>query len=454
VDDAPHDMTGNWTADVAARPRAPEVRIGYGPGLLIPHARHLRLRAEADGVVRLTRPGRPPEVLATPGQIVRAVWLSPRQATGLLPFGERILAPTQRVQIWWWRRRAPDPGPAADGGVPWRAAYGAVILFGQAGPVAAWFVGDVTPWAGDAAERRETSGSVALVRALGLVLERAEPGERIDARAARRVRLDSRHLPTVAAAGLSVGLIASFALALATLGHAGTITGAAVGLSSLLLGLPAIAVRARLRARLLGLVTHPPEPDGRAVFRPAYVTGADDPCQIQFGSHDVVVVNGAGIEHWIPGPELGGVTTCLVSEEDVHLQDRANRVLHVLSAPDLVTGEDDRRGLAQACRVAGIAVEHTPLPLATRNLPTRLRHRDELGFPASSDQYGNIVNHLVPVLSWLAVALHLPLAALAASRVPVVGVPYLVGALAWAGSTAWTDLSLRAWKRGVRRRAD
>ena len=423
-----------------------EVRRTAGAGLDIALARHLRIRV-SDAEVVLERPGRPPQHVCSVTDVSRALWLSPAVTAELLMARRERAAhrlgsgTTTRVA----RRRGGDTvaGLVQDDG-PGVAGSGAVVLLRGTDPVLCWLVDDMTPGGGDADERLRTSGSAALVRALGLVVEPATDDPGLTARDLRSVQVPRTAVTpaasTVAPAALLLsGVLAFFAWPLPGLDGRTWFAAAA-----LLLGLPPALLLARDRSRLLGLVRRAPAPDGRHVVRPPRAP-AGDTAQLQLGTHDVVVVTGRGEEVWLKGPALGGVASAVGSDKDLQLVGRDGRQLLALTTRDLAPDDATWRDVAERCRSVGVEASWHPVPLATPQQPWRLSGDvDPFAVSARLDGDGGLVTGSLATLAPL-VAVVAGLGVLEESR--PTGLAVLVLALAWTALRGWSVLSLRRWTR-------
>lgn len=429
-----------------------EVRRTAGAGLDIALARHLRIRLR-DGDVVLERPGRPPRRVCSVADASRALWLPPATTAELLLSRRERAA--HRVGSGTATRVAREHGGDALAGLvradgPGTAGSGAVVLLRGEDPVLCWLVDDMTPGGGDADERLRTSGSAALVRALGLVIEPVTGDPGLTAGHLRDVQVPRTAVSPAASALAPAALLLSGVLAFFAWPLPGLDGRTWFAAAALLVGLPPALLLARDRSRLLGLVRRPPAPAGRHVVRPvralAEHTGdTGDTAQLQLGPRDVVVVTGRGEEVWLKGPELGGVTTAVGSDKDLQLRDRDGRQLLALTTRDLAPDDAAWRDLAERFGSNGVEASWHPVPLATAQQPWRLSGEvDPFAVSARLDGDGGLVTGSLATLAPL-VTVVASLGVLEDSR--PAGLLVLLLALAWSTLRAWSVLSLRRWTR-------
>ncbi|MBD8605301.1 hypothetical protein IFT73_00420 [Aeromicrobium sp. CFBP 8757] len=296
------------------------LRPGPRAGLEIAEAREWRIEVTSGGGVTMTSPGEPDTLIASPGQVARAVVLRGAQVpdAGVHPRGfEESLA---------------------------LLSDDAALLVV---PLHLLAHGDVR----DAAELRRVAGADDFAQSLGLALEPAT-----DAEAA----LASRSAVTVDRGPVRSGLrrAASRHVALLVLSALGAIAAMALGGDiGPYIGLAASAVvlfvafeQWRYRATFLQLVAGPPAAAGRTD-----VANGSTGELLQIGADDVVHV-GAGTETWLAGPRRGGVVTCSVSGGSLRLVDRRGTDLLVLGATGW-SSAGDRDTLQRACRAVGIDLD-------------------------------------------------------------------------------------------------
>jgi hypothetical protein len=415
--------------------RAPEVRFVRGHGLEIAAARELRIAVGDDGSLEVRRPRGVMTSLPV-ADVTGAVWLDPDRTAQLLRRGP--------VSAAGLVRRLNRPLHALTGGAAPFTTGGAVVLVGRDGPLLSWVVDETVPWAGDAEERRTTSGAQALVRALGLVLEPADD-RAPDLLAVRRARVAPTSVTTRDRAVALVSVVVAGILATIALRglEEPTATSTIAAAAAVLALVPAVALLARGRRAFLALATTPPPPDGRVVHRPRPSAGAE----VQLGPADVVVVDGAAGESWLPGPRKGGVSKALLGPDGVHLHDDRDHLLHAMATADLIPDDSAAEAFGTACAAAGIElVEHRSLPLAAATEPVRLRHT-EVPWLLSGWRVGDL-GLVASTLLWLVLAVLAPgiAAALGHGALGWVALAGYAGCLA---TVVWCWLALRRWRRGV-----
>lgn len=437
--------------------RSPELRIVRGWGLGLPAARSTRLDVDAAGNLRLRRAGAATQTLGSASSVTRAIWLTPADTRDLLdPWPARRLGGLARAisRGVLRRREANIPGETGDGAdILDAASYaGAIVLLHGDGPVLVLRLQPFVPWAGDLSERRETSGAVALARALGLGLEARSADDRLDAAALRRVLVEPEgpSRPKQAAA-LVLALVAGV-LAFLTWPTGGTGTGVALGVASVAAASGPLTMFVQARRRFRDLVAAPPEPSGRAVYRLPRSRVGDSFAQIQLGDRDVVLVDGAGLEIWLPGPALGGVHLVHLGDDDIHLRDERGRLLHAMVVDEVAPEGADRAAFVTFCRNAGLDVRDDLMPIATINQPVRFVHDEStwLARPGSAWDAGGVVEVLDDLLLLGAVIL-LPGAVAAAVSVPAWGWLVLLGAVTWLVARLWAGRVPRSIRRVVLR---
>lgn len=437
--------------------RAPELRIVRGWGLGVQAARAIRLAVDDDGVLRLHRPDSSSRVLTSASKVTRAIWLTPSDTRDLLgSWGTRRLGGLGRTvsRGILHRRGVPMPDDAGDGSDVFdRESYsGAIVLLSGEQPVLACRLQELVPWAGDQSERRETSGAAALTRALGLVLEARSTDDRLAAATLRKVLLEPQPgRGRTQAAALVLAFVAAV-LAFATWPTGGTTAGAVLGVASLVAAAWPLITYVQSRRQFRRLVAGPPDPAGRVIYRLPRSRVGDSFAQVQLGDRDVVLVDGAGLEVWLPGPALGGVHLVHLGDDDIHLRDERGRLLHAMLVDEVAPDGSDRTAFIQVCRDAGLEVRDDVMPIATINQPVRFVHDDSFrpGQLGSAWDAGGVVEVLDDLLLLGAVIL-LPGAVAAAVSGPVWGWLVLAGAVAWLGARLWCGQLLRSWRRDVLR---
>lgn len=416
---------------------SPDMRVLEGTGLALPAARHFRLRVEDDALV-LHRPGVAPQQVTTVASADGIVWLSPEESRRLL------LTPYRRLLARSRRADAETRG-------------GAVVVLERGRPVLALPLGPLTAAAGDPAHLRKLSGAPRLARALGLVLERGQ-ADGLDAAAVRQVAVHPRRGSAVLAPAVAAGGVLATVLGLLSwpiLGdpsRSGDVE-AALALVAVVALAPAIALMVRARRRFLRLVSTPPEPAARTVFRLPGERRNGLHGQLQVGAEDVVVVDTAGTEFWLPGPERGGVTRCEVAEDLlVWTNADGEPVGPPLRTGDVAPTAEHRRELGQACAPAGIElVDSTPMPLTLpAGLPHVLVYEGNWKHPAASLSWQTgsvgILGLTAATTATLVVA---PGAVAAAVNTPGWGWLAFLGWLACAAGRLWTSVAHRRWRRNI-----
>lgn len=435
--------------------RSPEMRVVRGWGTGIQHARHTRIWVDGEGVLRSVRPGEQPQVITSAATATRAIWLTPTDTRALLGSAPgRLLGRAGRglSRRLLRRRMGAAVDPSREGADVFHAASysGALVVMEGDTPVLVAPLQEFVPWAGEHAERRETSGATAVVRALGLVLEARTDDDVLAPRALRAVAfsLDPRRA-VVSSAALLLSLTAGV-LAFLTWPFGGSRTGVVLGIASLAAAAWPVWALVRSRRAFLALVTTPPEPSGRGVYRLPRSRVGDSFAQLQLGARDVVIATGAGLEVWLPGPDIGGVTVCHVADDDIHLKDDKGRIMHVMLTDDVVPEARMRGDLAAACAHAGIAYRDDPLWIATANLPVRFVHdsTNPPGLSQSAWDQGAVVEVLDDLLLLGAVMLLAGGIAAAVSQPPW-GWIVVAGAVVWLSARVWSGQVHRRWRRGV-----
>lgn len=436
-----------------------EMRVPHGRGLGIPDARDFRLRLEDERLV-LHRPGAAPQVLTSVPSVTAMVWLDPDETRRLLaPLGRRMLAGVARRVGGRGMRRELEKVDAADlaAAVPDdpESMSGAVVLLEGDRPVLALELAAFSVGAAEPAAAREQSGAVRLARALGLVLERAEAGT-LDRAAVRNV-LVAPWRP----AGWWRLTSVLLCLAAAVVGFAawplpGMLDerwqGALTALAGVLLLPPVLAIAAG-RRRFLALTRSVPDAEDREVLPVPDEEGSYG--QLQLGPRDVVVVDPAGVEHWLPGPEAGGITSCELTDEVLLCSDAADNLVGpplrtADVAPDAAAVDRLRLGLERA----GIAfTDASGLPtLRGHGLPYALRYDDNWRHPVSERSWETgSLTLLTDYLALVAVLVAIPAVVATASREPW-GWAAVLPWVACAVLRTWSGLALRRWRRGLVRR--
>lgn len=413
----------------------PEVRVVHGLGLDIEAARTSRIRVDGEGSLVISRPGSSPRIVAA-ADVRHVVWLD-GVATA------RIFAgPWTRLLLRVNRRSS----PLGTDGVPiWMVSGSCVVLTDQ-GPVAAWLVDETAPAAGDASLKRQQSGSVAVARGLGLVLEPPAPDLALRRRAVRQVAVRGSRSSSWIATSASVAMLVALLLAARSWSGFDGDDVRVPAVLALVLALPVAVATLVLRRRAMRLMSVPPEPGSRAVYRPARQP-EHELLQIQLGPHDVVAVAGDGSEVWLPGPAVaGGVTQIQVVLDQLRVLDAHDGLLQLLPttrfAPDVASVEALRTAAARA----GVTVE-TLVPPADVTAPRRASDVLRTGGWETGD--------ISPLQVWLlwAVGLFLVVAGLATGQQhPALGWVICVGGVLVAAAWAWNRWSLRRWVTSFERR--
>lgn len=413
----------------------PEVRIVHGFGLGIEAARSARIRATDTGELVVSRPHRPEQVVS-PGELTQVVWLDGRETAAIF---SGVLT---RVLLRLNRRLV----PLAVDGVPIGLASGACVVLAGDRPVVSWLVDETAPGAGDASTKRQQSGSVALARGLGLVLESWPAGAAIDRRAVRRVGVRQDGTPWWYRAAEPWAILAALVLAATSWGGFDGDDVAARAVVALVFALPVSWVSIVQRRRALDLLSTPPDPGGRGVHRPA-ATAAGDDVQIQLGSRDVVVVAGDGSESWLPGPDVvGGVSTIMVLHDQLRVLNSRDELVVLLPTSRFAPDEASCRGLAEQAGPAGIRVEMLEPPPGPAVPP-------QVSPALGSGAWEN--GDVSPLQVWLmwAVGLFLVVAGFAVRQQhELLGAVVAVGGVVVLGTWLWSQWSLRRWKRSIGRR--
>jgi hypothetical protein len=413
----------------------PEVRIVHGYGLGIEAARGARVRIGDDGGLVVSRPGSSDLSVPATG-VTRMVWLDGRE-TGAIFSG--VLT---RLVLRVHRRLA----VLAVDGVPLGMASGSCVVLDGDRPVVSWLVDETAPGAGDASTRRRQSGSVALARGLGLVLEPPSPGAAVDRRAVRRVAVRQDRTPGWYRAAEPWAILAALVLAATSWGGFDgddVVWGPVVALA---LALPVSWTSLVQRRRALDLLSAPPDPGTRGVHRPAAPAAGDD-VQLQLGAGDVVVVGGDGSESWLPGPDVvGGVATILVLHDQLRVLDARDELIVLLPTDRFAPDPASCQALAEVAGAAGIRVEVLEPPPG-RAAPPQVSPALGSGAWENGD-----VSPLQVWLMW-AVGLFLVVAGFAVrQRHEVLGTVVAIGGALVLGSWLWSQWSLWRWKRTIRGR--
>jgi hypothetical protein len=405
-----------------------------GSGLGIDDARELRIAVE-DGALTVRRPGREPEVVGSVATVRRVVWLD----------GDRTAALLGRWRPWR------QSSAATDGG--------AMLVLGSAGLDLAVLVDDFVPWGGEPGERRESSGAVDLARGLGVVLEAARhediPPRREAQDALVRPQADA---DTVVRRALVLTVFAGV-LAFLSWPYGGSVLGLVLNLASVATIAPVLALLIRCRRRFDALVRVPPDPDGRRIcplFSSTEPTGAtanvpEPSPHLQLGEQDVVLVDSAGMEVWLPGPASGGVTSCVIGETATCWLDARGALLLALTTEQLVPDEPSRRRLTEAAGSVGIEVFADPFHVPAYGAPLDLEHSAADPGAWMTDWERGRIGLMVDVLLPLGSVLQLVGAVAAAYSLPPWGFLALMGSAAWLGVRLWAGWGYRRWRREVRR---
>lgn len=426
------------------------MRFVRGQGLSIADARQLRIEAR-DGELIVRQPGAPDRVIGPAGSFTSAVLLDYDQARRLVEPRTYLLLPmvgARRVAEWAVSRKL-----GTDSVELMRRSYGGtLVVSGRDGPALAVEVGDATPLGIEPSLQREESGATGLVRSLGLTLEPARDTDLPSRRAVRRalVKPERRVEPLVRAS--SVLTLAAGVLAFASLPNAETTAGVVCSVAALVAIAPLLVTIVRHRKLFSRLVEQPPDPQGRSVYRPpASVVGAAN-VQMQFGEHDVVLVN-AGTERWIPGPAADGVVSCVVGGGRTAWFAADDVPQLVLRTSEIAPNDDCRQRLKEACLSAGIDAELRGTSGDYSVTPLSLRHQDndDPGLWMSEWEKGRLSN-TTEYLSPFGAGIHLFGALVIAFETGVWWL--LAGSIAWIAVTVWAELRYRSWRRGVRRQAN
>lgn len=293
------------------------LRPGPRAGLEIAEARQWRIEVRSGGGVVMTAPGEPETIVASPGDVARAVVLRgaqvPATAAGPAGFEESLALLSDDAAL--------------------------LVV-----PLHLLAHGDVR----DAAELRRVSGADDIAQSLGLALE---PATDADAALAARsallvdrgpVRSSLRRAATLQVALLVVAAAAAVA-AMAVGGGAGPYIGLVAAVVVLFLSVEQL----RYRTAFLALVDSTPPGGGRVEVPHRASAG-----HLQIGPDDIVHAAG-GTETWVAGPRHGGVVRCDVVGGTLRFVDRHDAELLVLDASDWAS-DDDHAALEQACGQAGI----------------------------------------------------------------------------------------------------
>jgi hypothetical protein len=301
----PSDAEEWWLAGQGPEPVPPSQRLPERAGVLVPRAgllaqtlpaRRDRVLVE-DGAVVLHRGGRR-RVLVPQGRARRVLWLAP----GAVP-------PSQRWQ------------PSVFGHVLVEAAPPVVLR------VDSWLPGDLV---GSGADAVRAAGFEGLARDLGLGLDVAGAPGSVALPSWRALRGPRRGLlyPVLCAAGALGGVAA-----LVVLGSLGRYAAALIGASALFL-LPALC------DVLAVLLVRPRSWRAARTGERVFSTGATAIAvhRTPHGS-EVVLADRTGWQSWLPGPDLGGVSSLVVARAPgtstpwgVLVLDRDEHVLAALPA--------------------------------------------------------------------------------------------------------------------------
>lgn len=172
---------------------------------------------------------------------------------------------------------------------------------------------------------------------------------------------------------------------------------------------------------------------------------------LQFGEHDVVMVDAGGREWWLPGPAAGGVTTCAVGDPQTGLLDDAGNPLVVVQTEHLAPDGAARDRLREAAEKAGIRVTGHYLGSTTA---LDLRYASiEPGQTFTEWERGRI-NAVVDALLPFGGVVHLAGGIILSGALAPWGYLVLVGSAGWLGIRIWSGLRYRSWRSGVQARAD
>jgi hypothetical protein len=431
---------------------AAEMRVPVGRGLGVPDARELRLRVEDDQLV-LHRPGHPARVVTTVPSATGMVWLSAEETLRLLgtparSLRARVLGPGGGRYL---RRRLGRVNVAeisdalpADA----HAASGSLVVLEHDTPVLALELNRFVSGGHDEVSVRELSGANRLARGMGLVLERGDASlfdrSALSAVAVAPWRPDARWV-----AGSVLLCLLSAVVGFAGWPFPDTLTDrlhALLTLAACLLLVPPVVGMVRGRLRFLRLVSTPPDPAGRAVVP----VGTSE---LQLGPRDVVLVDPAGVEYWLPGPDAGGVRGCELAEDLlVWLDGAESTVGPPLKAAEVVPDEASRERLRTACGSAGIVFTDTGrLPsLRTAGLPYALSYDDNWHHPLYEHGWEvGVVSRPTEYLSLVAVLVTLPAVIGATVASPLLGWLALLLWLGCAGARTWVGVVFRRRRRAL-----
>lgn len=407
----------------------------HGYGLGIEAARGARIAPGDDGTLVVSRPRSPEQVLPV-ADVTGVVWLDGRQTAAV--FG----GAATRLLLRLNRRLR---GTTVDG-VPFGMESGSCVVLAGDRPVVSWLVWETAPGAGDAATQRRQSGSVALARSLGLVLEPLPAGSSLRHATVRRVAVRQHDTPQWYRSAEPWAILAALVLAATSWrGFDGADVLAASALA-LLLALPVTWRSVVERRRALALLTTPPGPDGRGVLRPASAVEGDL-AQVQLGGRDVVVVGGDGSETWLPGPRVvGGVSSILVVHDQLRVLDARDELLMLVPtdrfAPD-TAGCERLAGLADAVGIRCEVLEPPPGAVAPPQVSPVL----------GSGAWEN--GDVSPLRAWLMgpVGLCVVVAGFATRQQhEIAGLVVAVGGAVVLATWTWSQWSLHRWKSSIRRR--
>ncbi|MCD9199316.1 hypothetical protein [Aeromicrobium wangtongii] len=413
-----------------------EVRVVVGFGLDIEMARQTRVRIDAGGDLVVSRPGASPRVVARSTDVTKTVWLDGSETARIFagPWSRLLLRINRGLR------------PLAVDGVPVWMMSGSCVVLTDRGPVAAWLIDETAPTAGDPSHKRHQSGSVALARGLGGVLEPASPDVVIDRRAVRRVAVRGSTMATRVPVVESLAVLAALILSgRAWAGFDGDDVRVGAVLA-LVLAVPVAIGSVVRRQRAIRLMSTPPEPRDRVVYRPPGRADGDL-VQLQLGPDDVVAVSGAGSEIWLPGPAVtGGVARIQVVHDQLMVLGADGGLLQLLPtdrfAPDVASCE----ALDAAAAPADVRVDilEPPPGVAAPPAVSELLRR-------GSWQNGDAS----PLQAWLLgiVGLFLVVAGLATGdQHPLLGRVVSAGGVLVVAAWVWTRWALRHWVRSVERR--
>lgn len=412
----------------------------------IADARELRIDA-SDGALRLRRPGRPPEVLASAGDLTSAVWLDVWQTRRTLS----LVNPPQ-----WARRFGRFLTRRMLGGL---AEYvderhgGSVVISGRTGPVLSFYVDTFAPWGGDPSQKRHTSGAINLAQALGLTLEPADDTTLPPRRASRRSLVKPQPNAISTAIVAMAMLLLADVMAFLSMPFGETGAGLVLSAAALAAITPVLAMRVRYRRRFEHLVSTPPDPGERTIYRPPPEGIGRLTTHLQIGERDVVLVQDGGRERWLPGPTAAeGVTALALNDWQAIFLDDAGRPMLVLDSGDIAPDAESRDRLAHAVKTAGIEVTSQFLP---GHVPIDLRYQIQepaaLFTERERGRIGLTLDAQVPLFAFI----HLMGAVILAGSME----PWSIGILAPIGSLVcfvvhtWPGVRYRRWRSNVRKRA-